>query len=134
MNCKYVIFLIIQISSALDYFHEHRIIHRDVKPKNVLVFSYPDESHIAVNNPQSWNCDTCLGIGGRGVLIKLSDFGIGVRVTAFQHYSNAGTTGYRAPEVAGITGVSGYNEKVIIHLSKHYFKLYTIRLMFSHWP
>lgn len=104
-----------QISSALAYFHENRIIHRDVKPKNILVFSYPDENHISVNSPQSWNCDTCLEAGDRGVLVKLSDFGIGVRVTAFQYYSNAGTTGYRAPEVAGITSATGYNEKVTVY-------------------
>ena len=102
-----------------------------MKPKNVLVFSYPDESHISVNNPHNWNCETCLGVGGRGVLVKLSDFGIGVRVTSFQYYSNAGTTGYRAPEVAGITG---YNEKVLVYLSKHHLKLYTNRWMCFHWP
>ena len=87
-----------------------------MKPKNVLVFSYPDENHISVNNPQNWNCEACEGNGGRGVLVKLSDFGIGVRVTAFQYYSNAGTTGYRAPEVAGISSATGYNEKVMIDL------------------
>ena len=135
MNCKYVIIIIIQISSALDYFHEHRIIHRDVKPKNVLVFSYPDESHIAVNNPQSWNCETCLGVGGIGVLVKLSNFGISARVTAFQQYISTGTTGYRAPEVAGIAGVSRYSEKVMVYLNKHYLMLSTnTRWMFSHWP
>ena len=90
-----------------------------MKPKNVLVFLYPDENHISVNSPQNWNCESCLEVGGRGVLVKLSDFGIGVRVTSFQYYSNAGTTGYRAPEVAGITGATGYNEKVTICSTRH---------------
>ena len=105
-----------------------------MKPKNVLVFSYPDENHISVNNPQNWNCEACLGVDGRGVKVKLSDFGIGVSVTSFQYYSNAGTTGYRAPEVAGITGVNGYNEKVLVYLNEHYFMSYTNRWMFFHWP
>lgn len=79
------------------------------------MFSYPDENHISVNNPQNWNCESCRGNGGRGVLVKLGDFGIGVRVTMFQYYSNIGTTGYKAPEVAGISSATGYNEKVRNH-------------------
>lgn len=78
------------------------------------MFTYPDENHISVNNPQNWNCETCLGCGGGGVLVKLSDFGIGVRVTAFQYLSHSGTPGFLAPEVAGITSATGYNEKVIV--------------------
>ena len=99
------------------------------------MFSYPDENHISVNNPQNWNCETCEGNGGRGVLVKLSDFGIGVRVTAFQYYSNAGTTGYRAPEVAGISSATGYNEKVMIDLlNTCYYLMLLYRWMFILWP
>ena len=83
-----------------------------MKPKNVLVFSYPDENHISVNNPQNWNCETCMGAVGSGVLVKLSDFDIGVSITNFQHYDNVQITGYTAPEVVGIAGENGYNEKV----------------------
>ena len=85
-----------------------------MKPTNILVFSYPNENHISVSNPQNWNCENCVGKDGSGVLVKLSDFGISARVTIFEYYSNAGTAGYRAPEVAGLPA-TGYNEKVMIY-------------------
>ena len=44
--------------------------------------------------------------------VKLSDFGVGIRVTAFRLLCNEGSEGYKAPEVAGISAVGGYNEKV----------------------
>jgi len=76
---------------------------------------YPDENHISTNNPQSWNCEGCMDVRNGGVLVKLSDFGIGVRITAFEYYRNAGTVGFRAPEVAGVSSATGYNEKVTFY-------------------
>ena len=77
------------------------------------MFSYPDENHVCANNPQKWNCDSCLHAKDAKVLVKLSDFGVGIRVTAFRLLCNEGSEGYKAPEVASISAVGGYNEKVI---------------------
>jgi len=67
---------------------------------------------VSTNNPQKWNCESCLHVNGTKVHVKLSDFGVGIRVTAFRLLCNEGSEGYKAPEVAGISAVGGYNEKV----------------------
>jgi eukaryotic-like serine/threonine-protein kinase len=71
----------IQACSGLDYAHRRGIIHRDVKPGNLMVFGGP--------------------VGGGEMTIKLTDFGIAraieqTRIT--QVGSVVGTAAYLAPE------------------------------------
>lgn len=63
-----------QVLSALEYAHRRNIIHRDVKPENVILFS-------------------------SGV-VKLADFGIAKAMDATMTMSDAGTVEFRAPEQA----------------------------------
>lgn len=63
-----------QMLSAVAYAHEHRIIHCDVKPDNVILFS-----------------------GGR---LRLADFGIAKVANRTIRASGSGTVGYVAPEQA----------------------------------
>jgi len=86
-----------------------------VRPSNVLVFSYPDENHVCADNPQKWNCESCVHVDGAKVLVKLSDFDVGIRASASRPPSDQDSEDYKAPEITGFSSESmtGRNEKVI---------------------
>jgi eukaryotic-like serine/threonine-protein kinase len=72
---KYFLQILNDIASGIDYLHAQGFVHRDIKPRNILV---PDH-------------------GGA----KLLDFGLAARITTLASVLNptAGTPGYLAPEV-----------------------------------
>ncbi|MEO6890727.1 MAG: protein kinase [Ktedonobacteraceae bacterium] len=73
-----VVNYVVQVASALQYAHDRKVIHRDVKPENMLL--------------------------GRHNEVLLSDFGIALVAQSSRHYSTqglqdmAGTVAYMAPE------------------------------------
>ncbi|XP_070559117.1 leucine-rich repeat serine/threonine-protein kinase 2-like isoform X2 [Ptychodera flava] len=82
----------LQVAEGLMFLHQHRIIYRDLKPDNILIFSL-----------------------SLGVLVnaKISDYGISRFATPIGLTASEGTPGYRAPEVA--KGDVFYDEKVDVY-------------------
>ncbi|WP_052329818.1 Stk1 family PASTA domain-containing Ser/Thr kinase [Thermicanus aegyptius] len=83
LDVKKAVHIAIQIGEALEHAHQHHIIHRDIKPHNILI-----------------------GTDGR---VKVTDFGIARAVTSAtitQTGSVLGTVHYFSPEQArgGVTG------------------------------
>jgi serine/threonine protein kinase len=74
--------ILLETAKALQFLHLNRVIHRDIKPQNILVFSLEPKS---------------------SVHIKLTDFGTSrfISDTTMTVTKNVGTTLYMAPEALG---------------------------------
>ncbi|XP_038069543.1 leucine-rich repeat serine/threonine-protein kinase 2-like isoform X2 [Patiria miniata] len=81
-----------QVAEGLMFLHEHRIVYRDLKPDNILIFSL---SLGTLHNA------------------KIADYGISKFATPYGLRAPEGTPGYRAPEV--IRGLSTYNTEVDVY-------------------
>jgi len=80
-NCQEVYDIFIQVMEGLDYLHGKGIIHRDVKPANILM------KHGQPSNNRSWE-------------VKLGDFGLAIeRNLARETNPNQGTMNYQSPEM-----------------------------------
>ncbi|XP_061737209.1 serine/threonine-protein kinase DCLK2 isoform X2 [Nerophis ophidion] len=80
--------MVCNLAAALKYLHDMNVVHRDVKPENLLVSEYPDGTKS----------------------LKLGDFGLATVVEG-PLYTVCGTPTYVAPE---IIAESGYGVKVDI--------------------
>jgi len=76
----------LQAARAVDFLHDHAVVHRDVKPANLFI---------------------------ENGIVKLGDYGLSKSVSATQHSqsSNVGTIHYMAPEVAS----GAYSKQVDIY-------------------
>ena len=83
-----------QLASAMSFMHHLRIIHRDIKSDNILVFSTDPNAE---------------------VLVKLTDFGTANFLTPDGMKNINGTPGYRAPEMFNFISTDEYTTKVDIY-------------------
>ncbi|MBN2384299.1 diguanylate cyclase [bacterium] len=77
-NLKYFMPLVIQVADALDYIHSRGLVHRDIKPTNILVYCEPTSHRY---------------------LVKLTDFGLATSPVGKPSDMPGGTVMYMAPEV-----------------------------------
>ena len=93
----FIVPILFQVASALQYLHDNKIIYRDLKSDNVLVWKFPD--------PQ----DAMFPVRGADeVLVKLSDYGISQFVATQGARGLVGTPGFMAPEMLKYQGKEVY--------------------------
>uniref|UniRef100_A0A182N1F9 non-specific serine/threonine protein kinase n=1 Tax=Anopheles dirus TaxID=7168 RepID=A0A182N1F9_9DIPT len=90
--------LVLQAAKAMEYLHRRRVIYRDLKAENILVWEFP-EPH-AADHPSN------------AVHIKVADYGISRITLPSGSKGFGGTEGFMAPEIMRHNGEEEYTEKV----------------------
>jgi serine/threonine protein kinase len=77
--------VLLQLATGLEYIHEKKVIHRDITPKNILIWVNPENS--------------------KQVLLKWADFGLSKQIGKSETYTVSkvrGAEGWLAPEILEI--------------------------------
>eukprot|EP00118_Oscarella_pearsei_P021715 m.246091 g.246091 ORF g.246091 m.246091 type:complete len:2402 (+) comp40258_c0_seq3:734-7939(+) len=87
---------LLEIACGMQYIHEQNVVYRDLKPSNILVWSFPlpDARRFCP------------------VRLKIADYGISVFSSSFGVKKQIGTGRYLAPEIVEFGGKEAYTNKV----------------------
>ena len=85
----------------MEYIHHKKIIYRDLKPGNILVWEFPDHK-------TQWNDDA-------SVSIKLADYGISKYCTPEGVRGSEGTPAYLPPEVVLHRGNASFSTELDVY-------------------
>lgn len=108
--------LVLQTARAIEYLHRQRIIYRDLKSENVLVWQLPEPFD---------QIDT-------ETLVKLADYGISRMTLPGGAKGFGGTEGFMAPEIMRHNGEEEYTEKVdCFSFGMYIYELLTLRQPFE---
>jgi len=111
---------LVQMAKALEFLHQQRIIYRDLKAENVLVWSFPTPF---ATQPHAASVD-----------LKLADYGISRQASSIGIWKGfAGTINFLAPEIMRHNGDEEYTEKVdCFSYGMFMYELLTLRPPFKH--
>ena len=90
-----------QVANAMEYIHSKKIIYRDLKPGNILVWEFPDPK-------TQWTDDS-------SVFVKLADYGISKYCTPEGVRGSEGTPAYLPPEVVLHGGSASFSTMLDVY-------------------